>query len=464
MDENQRTRNNYLYYTTISSDPLLTDLFVSNNDFIQKNEKLIVDFIKNIPNNNKIKWQIICFLKRPFEDKGLLSEISSTFAYEDVHKKINDPVVKALLPYIDGKTTIKKQLSQKESHHFSFYLIAFKESYPGLFICLYKVLFNNIIKYLDFKYLFNNFGIDSLCLLNDDPNDLYKIIQFDTSDLQKYFSCDLNYKYTDFTDHLQRRLILSHQFPDFIPSISNHHFASLLNTCIVTTTHFVDLISQLVLEDIISQEFDKLNDLLDLFPDVVSYIICNHQKLIYTDLQSALPILKFKYKPSIASKCIQLFLNDFKLINMVSFITANDITITDLSKSSLPKLLEYVLSQKEILEYSSLEYFSFTPEETTMDFDFIRCYNILSKFLMIFKLSSHNVKQSIVEIGELLNEIKNNETLNSIIIDLFSLIFLQKNEKYICTLFITKELLSLLNKFSQRLSKAYALVQKAESF
>ena len=149
---------------------------------------------------------------------------------------------------------------------------------------------------------------------------------------------------------------------------------------------------------------------------------------------------------------------------MVSFITANDITITDLSKSSLPKLLEYVLSQKEILEYSSLEYFSFTPEETTMDFDFIRCYNILSKFLMIFKLSSHNVKQSIVEIGELLNEIKNNETLNSIIIDLFSLIFLQKNEKYICTLFITKELLSLLNKFSQRLSKAYALVQKAESF
>ena len=428
----------------------------------------LLNATSSLPNATEIQWKVRCFQQR-FSGQDLqefkFTDPSFEFAYLDL-QKLKDQAATVLLTFTNGQRSLCN-LTDRDKNNLALFLLILHKNHPGIFHSIYP-LFVPIINTFDLSKLMNSIGIDILYFIKKPNQQLCDCITFDISDISKYFKFDTNFIYPEFTQSLQKRLTLLYQFPSFIPSVFNPLYFSLANTCISTSTFFVDLISQLVIEQVISQEFDKFNDLFEMFPDILPFILCNHQQVMYSDLQRFLPILKLKYEPSIATECLNCFVNELQLANMISFVTSNEISVNEFKNKSLPKLMESVLTQKDIFEYESLKYFSVSPNDISTDYDFIRCYNVLSKLLMLLMLPDKSFKSIKGEIKDLLNNMKSKEILDSTIIDLFSLLFIQKDEKYLFSISTAKSVISLLNSYltsdNHFITNSLALIKNAETF
>jgi hypothetical protein len=129
---------------------------------------------------------------------------------------------------------------------------------------------------------------------------------------------------------------------------------------------------------------------------------------------------------------------------MIGFLTNNDVYIHDLTLHSLPFLLQYSLGNPQILDYADLKVFTVADEDMQTDFDFMRCYRLLRLFLGCFSAPSKSLKQSVEGIKTMLDSITDKKTQPLAIADLFSCLFIQKNDKFVCHQYIAQMVVNLL--------------------
>ena len=466
----------YLYYLT-ENDSKLLSLFLKeiNIDQISAFLKFILESSKKTKETREFRWNISCLVAKFLETYQFANEIENEYV-EDFFGSTKDQVVLFLLPYLKGTKQIK---NPSEIHNIAFYLIVFSETYPGIFDCLYQTYFEKLINIITIPKLFEILNSDFLFILKKPPIEFMRTASFDLSDAPLYFKSPLNFQYIEFSEMLQNRLSLQIQFPDEFPNILNGDSFTLLNTSLTSQSHFFDIISHLMLEHITTGEFHQLNNDTKLinkipiftanlgersstsgFSSIIPYILVAYHYILFVhDYDSAENLIKFfANEQSLASNLLVRFKNDYDLASAISFLTSNETSVADLNSTiSLPKQLEFVLGQKEILSYSSNQFYTISDRDRDLDFDFIKSYDILRTFLYNFPNSKSRTFFS--EISDLLRDIKNKTTKESLCLDLFSLLFLRANGKFIVSIPYAKSLLSVLCLYTDNVFIAEGLLK-----
>ncbi|OHT12828.1 hypothetical protein TRFO_17188 [Tritrichomonas foetus] len=410
---------------------------------------------------HEFRWKIFCMISRHLESFEYPKNADEYFLSEFLSQS-NDQVVRFIMPYLKGEKQIKEQF---EVHNLAFYLIVFSESYPGVFECLYGQIFENIIQKVGLSKLFEILGTDFFYILQEPPADFLRSIPIDLNDAPLFFKAPINYQNGEFSQMLQKRMSLQIQYPDEFPNVFNSDFFTLLNTANVSNSHFFDITSHLVLEHITIGEYSHIPNDLRLFNNrahIIPYLLIAYHQIFFSDIENNEEVEKyinsFNNDTSLAAELLRRMKNDYDLANVISFLTSNDTTVFDLNVMSFPKQLEFVLSQKEILNYANRNYYQINDHDKDMDFDFIKCYNVLRTFVYNFPVAK--TKTFFNDISSLLREIKNKSIKHSICLDLFSLLFLRKSTgQFVVSSSYAKSLLSILCLYTDNIQIAEGLLR-----
>lgn len=429
----------------VEGDAGVSSLFVPFCDYAS-----ILEFLEGILGDLPVNRQtltvrnIIASILRRYGSSDM--DLDSELAARDLSAS-TDQAVKFLLPFLNGQREVQKS-DETTCHHIAFYLLIFIETYPGI----RKVMKDNVSKLMNKlgdSTLFSILGSDFLFLYDENPpTALVKTADLDFSDLPMLFRAQPIYKFPEFGRAIQDRACQFYQFPTEIPRVENGWRMSLANSVVSSSTSFVDIMSQMVLEHLSTGEFERISEVTLGFEDLVPFLLCGHQNLIYADLHGCMALLEQEYPKSIASECLQMFRNDANLVGMMTCVTSNEVCVADLQYVSIPKLLEFALNNSEILKFASLKYFSYGEKDTEIDFDFIKSFQILESFMNLLVSGPQKLKQVLGEMSKLLASIVDKETLKKVVTDVFSLLFLKKDDKFVATSLIARQTLSVLDKFN----------------
>ena len=375
-------------------------------------------FFKQIDSSSNINFEIISELN--FSDEFSLKTFTSS----------SESAFQTLSPYI----TKKKDLSKIQDSNLKNILSSFlfiRDKYPSLYFSIYSHI-KSILSVFSYDRIQNLIGSQSFSLYNHIPSNNFNNIQLgDTyDDLLLYFSNPINFTFPDFTQKLQKTLTISHKFPFSFPNIPDSDYFSWVNTSILQKLSLLEIFNSGVIEKFINGDYSGLSNFLKTYPNFATYIIVINRELFYSNLDeiAKYPILiQPEYIPSIATDTCIRFFNDYQLIQIIRFLSGVDVAIPELLNHSIPYFLHNVLYQSQILDYSNLNYFSYSDEEIFKDFDFIHSYAIMRLILTSF--NSPELKNNISIIKTHLNAIKNHELRKGLLLDLFSLIFLKKQIK-----------------------------------
>lgn len=446
-------------YHALFNETLLFNLFYSLGD------KEII--IRNLHNYFKIenksdenfyrRYVIDSILKR-FGQSNIMKNEEIVIYYLN---KSPDQVAKALLPYITSDNT-GKTFTVKEIHNISFFLLAFYDTYPGAYKILYNK-FKNLIESITISAIYECIGQETLWLLKEIPSDFANSINIDPASIVNIFSMPIFFTDPNFTQILQTKITNLYLYPNQFPKMPDLAF-SCMNTTISLDLHFMDLMNQMSIEYLTSGDYNLMISNFKLFQTTIPYFLVAHHDLIYKDLRGILPLLNETFQPSRASQLVARFRNDYRLLEIVQFLstTAKRYTLEDLVKFSIPFLVKNAIGNSDLINYSKLRYFTVSDRHAKIDFDFIKCYAIFKTFFSILTSPPAYSGKFVDQIGELLGSITIPQIREIICIDIFSLLFMKKNDAFIFNTSVVRMFIKVLSSHStnQYIANASQMFQK----
>ena len=444
---------------TLSKDQKLATLFIPFCD--KKNiSNFLRAILKKIPatkDSINTRWSIIQMIKALGENCN--NNISDEMAMIDF-SNMKDQTSKNIMPYI----SVHKQINDKIAHNLSFFMLLLRDEKPGIF---YSVLdsFQQLVFTIGHERLFKAVGFEFLSFCIAPPIDFIECMQeFDPEQMISIFHYNICYEATEFSHYLQSKFTTDYQFPTPFPVHFNPHEISLLNCSFEHKKHYVDLVTSIVSDAIISADIETINKSTCLFPELFPYILIVLQPMMYSDLESYSELLETHYIPSPATTVIESFRNDFHLLQLMSMLTGGSFCSGDLITNSIPyHLLSVLDKQDEILKASSYKYFSLTEEDSNLDFDFIRSFSAIRIFLSIWTKPPQKLNDAIDQICNYIKTTQNVIQKSMLVIDLFSLIFtMDEKGSYICKPYVAYKMIQMLVQFgvSPYIEGADALFQK----
>jgi hypothetical protein len=324
-----------------------------------------------------IRTVVDMFMRR-FGGPG--EDLDRALARRDLEES-SDRTVKFLVPHLFNQGNPK--LDDQCCRNICCFLLLFYDSWPGAFRVLYQEI-SQLIQRVTPRTFFSILGSDCLYLFDANPAiDFFQTGDLDFTELPTLFKAPVLFSSPELAIVLQTRAVGVWGFPHPTPGVIEGLLFSLANSVLISSVHFLDLISQNVLELLTTGEFEGIPANLACFPEFAPYVLCAHQPLLYAKLPASQAIIGDRYPDSLAAACTFRFRNDAKLIEILSFLTETRIPSDSLYKQSIPKFLEFVLGQTEILSYATLDYFSISDSDRNADFDFIRAYNACRIFLTV---------------------------------------------------------------------------------
>lgn len=423
-------------------------------DFLlpRKNPEQILEFFQTIQSHfyqsdipQSIKWIVHSFSQR-FS--------TSTFSDEDFHSlyiyflnQINDSAVNDIIPYIKDRTKTIDSTNTKIIHNLGFFLLLFKESYPALYECLHSDI-RRIIDSFDPTSLLKILGIPFFHLLSQCPT-----TAIENYDFEPHMIFDILDETCDPTilRSIQKRIVDLFPYPNDYPDVPNSAAQSYLNTCIRTNSHFFDVLAKLFYDNLQTFQLEKVPTLMRVFPIVVPYFLLAYQPLIYQNFDKYYRLIAAALPKSPAQKVQELMQKDFQIIELVNFLSGNEITINDLLEHTLPYHLQYVLHQKQLLEFQSFFGFVYNEKDWQTDYDFIYSYNIIRLMTELALINPSSQDILIVKLENLqmfLKLITNKQLLDKLTVDMFSFLFVQKDNQFCFTKTIANIILQILIRFN----------------
>lgn len=232
-----------------------------------------------------------------------------------------------------------------------------------------------------------------------------------------------------------------------MPSIPNLGQATITNTSLSSLEHFIDIYvrpATAILESFRLQEsMEYCQNIPELF--VVTFFMCI-DKLIYN-----LPIVQQCIEVSkrffwVVNPVIQIFIssieNDMVLIDTINKITGQFIDFAFLEKYSIPYHIQDFLTSINYDSISFLHNFiSFSQIDPSIDYCFLLIYYLYRNVLTSFSANTVNM---------LINNLAKSEIKQSMLTDLFSLIFVKdSNDNFVIHLDIVIQLLVIIKKHTK---------------
>lgn len=353
--------------------------------------------------------------------------------------------------YSDTKTI---SISKKDFESF----LILSTQFPALFRALYPYIYPMIQK-IDINLAFDCYAYSVLPIMNSNElnaskitfsndEELCALIQRTILDFRFYnhffpdgtptgSDCTLLFK-------IQNDFFEKNQFPNrtFFNNFSLH--TSLMNTSLVTRTHFIDVCWYRCKKMFLENDDNSALDSFSLIPELKRWSLIaiyelKHNQQDINFLRDTIPKFLLQIsdkKQNIASNFLERIVNDDKLL-----ITFNQITgrILSFSDGSLPFLLETAGMSVEFDQIEGLyntELFYTTDEDRNIDCDYLS-----SQFLLINELkciqnqiAGEKFFSNLNSSFELVSRMEMRDRFTSVLIDLFSLLFVtdKKTGEFVC--------------------------------
>ena len=305
---------------------------------------------------------------------------------------------------------------------------------------------NNVLRKLNYDSL--NFLPQSLFTISD--------FQFEeTEQARILFSQYSLYTDTSFIKKLQKDFFSQNPFPMKTFFGGNSSLAGLMNTAASTGSSIIDLTLNGSLPFFKQGNVQKVNEYLYLFPELkpIGLIaVLNSKTNDHHWLSQTLSGLgKITNPKPIFVQFVERVSNDIQLMKKIKEITGQTKSIEELQTKSIPLIFKLSLESFhgdifDIIRNS--QYYAFSDSDKEIDFDFACAYFALAKTIQQFKQENED---DYTIIDNSLKNISNSEIQQQCLIDIFSLLFLQKKEqdqnsasKFVCSSLIAERIIPML--------------------
>jgi hypothetical protein len=423
---------NIWLYCTILDEPLLTVFTIasSNNTWVDALRSRSADLATK-PDFANVCWKLLSKTVSPHDDP-----VGPELARRDVLGTF-DPMTRQLVPYLTGRATPTNQ----NSRDICFYLIVFRDSKPGQFFT-FRPSMHFLFDLIGIDKAFQAVGPEVLSLFPDPPVDFIRGLQFEPKTVISIFAYPIFYSNFDFCRSLQSKFCLENEWPKPFHGSVDLSFA---NTALESKKHFFDVYAAAFVDYLVIGDFHEMPPHLTIFQVMVPYLLIANQAILYSDIDNGVQLFAKELSESLVDQTLQRMKNDRELLQMICFITTEELLPKVLISKSLPFLLQYALGNPQILEYSSLKFFSIRDSDSEVDFNFMRCYRMFRAFFACFRIPSKLLRQSIDTIKGLIEAITNKAWRSEILFDLFSCVFVRKDEKWVCHPYVARKVIQMID-------------------
>ena len=424
---------------------IILNTFINQLDFIQLYKNIIkkedlTKFLNNFFPNFFLKYKN-SFINNPllfWRSRCLYGFITNSLPNLDDNffiniLKINFPKLFEILQPFLNKTNLSN-LNENQITNIIYSIKTIFKQYYGLYLGLYESI-SPIFQLLGPKIVFQNFDLISLQLhpkIDLTLLQYFKAESISSTDFPFFWLNIALFNDLKIVTLFQSLFSCAEPFPK--PSIlfNSDNLLTLTNDSLIKKKGFIDLVISPCRTFIIDNNIEKCNFYTNSFLDFRPLLILLEFESIIND-NTVFENFVNEYKNIITnnpliSNYINRFSNDIELINFLTKLIGQKVSYEDLKKFSLPKIIQNVLSTIEfemILSLHQKNCFSISDKSILMDFSFISIYKTLFITLKDFTIFNDN------NFSTYLPLVQTEELLNIQLIDLFSLIFIKKNNQFI---------------------------------
>jgi len=311
-----------------------------------------------------------------------------------------------------------------------------REKFPSLLNSSLQIL-HPIISRIPPEIFFKKIGFSALSFYYFPPIEFLAHNSMIIKDFAHCFSFPQNYSYSDLSYVLQYRITSSFYFPRPFPSADSGVFISLINTSIQKKLFFINIIHSHAKELFLDGQIDSMFTFISIFPDFSTWLFIMLGKNQINNFLLLRKIIKFRKineETSISLNFLTRVYNDMKLLSRSGKILGFVVTKSDIQKHSLPYLFKNNLNNSYSLKLLGRPFFHITDHDRSIDIDFIRSYIAIVSSIQYLKkraYSDSNDESFYFEpILSNISAITDPFTKESVLIDIFSLIFLATDDQY----------------------------------
>ncbi|EAY02554.1 hypothetical protein TVAG_116080 [Trichomonas vaginalis G3] len=207
-------------------------------------------------------------------------------------------------------------------------------------------------------------------------------------------------------------------FPTSSKLFKENNVLTLTNDAIIKHKNFFDILYLKASSSMMADNFTKLANITESFPEVNSWILLSKYEELATD-KPHFEALSSQYgNNEMCNSIFERFTNDAQLINQLTLNLGIKISTDDLANKSIPHFLMPIIStiETEVLDsFMQNKLFVLADNDRERDISILyayRCYeSVLDKF-------------DPVKLNEYLSKIRDPEVIRCLTVDLFSLLFL----------------------------------------
>ena len=450
--------------------PFSNEFFLGVQHLFSGNMKAAFIFFKNSPKEeinkycktletsmNKMysavrsAWGLRCYALRFSDFSPGYSQLlffSELFSYKD-------PLIDKLKPLFTGKF-VCKNLSESDSIQVINNIFDFQQKFPEFFNILYNI-FQPVLNEIGKEFVFKNLGNKAIVLFPSiSTQDIKKLcIKLDSPHF--IFSLPKN---IEMIEYLQNQFTQAHLYPNSVPGMKNGLTLSLCNSAIFSKSTFIDVLFQESKEALTVGDFDRflsLNEIIGIIYHI--FIISLYDTLssnpsLYYHLTDQTP-------PDVwGAKLYNRIKNELNFMEMISKLTNSFCTAKILRDHSFPFYLRSILQKVDITGFIEKRIIQINDHDFKKDIDFTLCFLCMYDFLYILTEISKEgpvtqgsnwnpvVTQTFTNIKKNLSLIHSKGMQNTLSIELFSLLFLEDREGYLCTAQLAELLIKVIQDYT----------------
>ena len=378
------------------------------------------------------KWNAISILSRILNENKY--QISDSF-YLNALESIRSSDATSIHQAITKNSPINDKQAQSICQSLSFLF----EKHHGLFVALQKYL-DELITRIGPKSIFNYFKLNSFALRDKFDKNLLQFFEVNLVDSSNFAQFWGNYQILfaeDASTLFQSLFTCATPFPKktkYMPNEDN--ILSLANDVISKKKkHFVDIIlihcRTLIIDGLFNQnQNDSFLLYTNDFPELRPLTVLSEFESLKNDINVLTEVTaKFVNESShpIISNFMRRIYNDNEICSFLQASTGRVTFPNDLIPTSLPKYMSIQTNQifeTDILSAINKDFFVISDQDRNMDVDFISSYQILSTFILSIEKPDINMDH----LDEFFSAIKSKAVFNDLIIDVYSVLFLQTND------------------------------------
>lgn len=420
---------------------ILNSLLVSKPPFLR------------IPSNSSLsshnyRWEIRCFMKR----LGFPCEV-------DVLPLLAHFLASNRIPYASHIHRSLKPDPRTPAVAFRECeaIVAFANDQPAMFRQI-KGQLAHVIFAAGQDELLTKFGVSAFEVVGPAAVDACDVSKFVAVRPDSVFNHYCSYSAPKFLKVYQQMVTGKNPFPCQLPVEGGDRMATLGNMSLLTARHFVDVAvtatqNSFMMRDI-GKVFDSLGEIGELREWIVLYVIEKRKHdTEYTSF--VLNLMRNRLsEESLAGDLLRRMINDLDLLDRMKLFVGRVFQDEDIINNSMPSLLLTIMENLNtdlFIEFGNKPFWLISDNERVHDFGFVMGFFASCYVLSLIDLDeSVNVEERLSKLEHLLITVSDHELLDTIITDLFSLLFLKdENGVFVFQASMVERILSVISIFAK---------------